>query len=794
MPRLIDQAWARPLDVVGGRMLLWMALAVFLIAPSSPSATPLPRLVVTQSGTVVTQSAEIVIPPGTVLSDPDSQGALRVAADDVVLRFAPGSVLRGAEPGTAGDTLRGIGIRIDGRRGVRIEEARVHGYFNGLLATRADELVVDGGDYSANYRQRLRSTPEAEDGGDWLFPHHNDSRKWRDQYGGAVCVEESAGVVLRRLRIREGQNGILLDRVRDSRVYDNDASFLSGWGLALWRSSGNLISRNAFDFCIRGHVEGVYNRGQDSAGILAFEQCNHNLFIENSATHGGDGFFGFAGREALGEVWMDEERTRLRRETGTQDVDALIRVPPEVAARFSALGCNGNVLLHNDFSYASAHGIEMTFSEHNVFAGNRLVENAICGIWAGYSSDTLIVSNDIAGNGGMAYGLERGGINAEHASRLRIVGNTFRDNRCALHLWWDPDLALRRLPGVLGNDRGVTENLIAGNTFHLTPHPPFQGLRPEERLVVLHLRDDGQGNVRDNRYFGNTLRLEHPQAREFELGLGCQPLTNGTVPHLSMPTAEAVGDTRPVGARAHLRGRHQILMDEWGPWDHQRPLVRAVRGDAQQRVWEIFGVPEEPRWASATPGMVTRVERGENQTWRVTMKTEPGVTPYDLRLTTPGWEHRLQGTLVAARWEVVFFSWTVDPREDLEAWRAEARGPAAVTGVLNSLDLNYGWGGPRDLTALPPELRAKAPAADRFGMIARTRMRLPSGHWKFTVLSDDGVRVRVDDRVVVENWTWHGPTTDVGRLVQETAAEVEIEVEHFEIDGYAVLRLDLDRD
>jgi parallel beta-helix repeat protein len=771
-----------------------MAPAVFLIAPFSHSADSLPRVVVTKPGTVFTQSAEIIIPPGAVLADPEGLGVLRVEADGVVLRFVPGSVLRGAEPGTAGDTLRGIGIRIDGRRGVRIEGARVHGYFNGLLATRADGLVVDGGDYSANYRQRLRSTPEAEDSGDWLFPHHNDTRKWRDQYGGAVCVEASAGVIVRRLRIREGQNGILLDGVRDSRVYDNDASFLSGWGLALWRSSGNLISRNAFDFCIRGHVEGVYNRGQDSAGILAFEQSNQNLFIENSATHGGDGFFGFAGREALGEIWADDERARLRRETGTDDVDPLIRVPLEVSARFSALGCNGNLLLRNDFSYASAHGIEMTFSEQNVFAGNRLVENAICGIWAGYSSDTLILSNDIAGNGGMAYGLERGGINAEHASRLRIIGNTFRDNRCALHLWWDPDLALRRLPGVLGNDRGVTDNLIAGNTFHLTAHPPFARLRPEEHLVVLHLRDEGQGNVRDNRYIGNTVRLEHSQAREFDLGQGCEPLTEGMVPVPAYPTAEALGDTRPVGARARLRGRHQVLMDEWGPWDHERPLVRAVRGEAHQRIWEIFGVSEEPRLASDATGVVTRVERGENRNWRAILEGEPGVTPYHLRLMAPGWEHRIEGTLVVARWEVVFFPWTVDPREDLEAWRAEARGPGAVTGVVNALDLNYGWGGPRDLAALPSEVRARAAGTDRFGMIARARMRLPPGRWTFTVLSDDGVRVRVNQRTVLENWTWHGPTTDRGWHEQETDVEVGIEVEHFEIDGYAVLRVEMERD
>ena len=83
---------------------------------------------------------------------------------------------------------------------------------------------------------------------------------------------------------------------------DNDFSFNSGWGIALWRCARNVISRNAVDFCVRGYSHGVYNRGQDSAGIFVFEQNNENVFAENSATHGGDCFFGFAGREALGQT------------------------------------------------------------------------------------------------------------------------------------------------------------------------------------------------------------------------------------------------------------------------------------------------------------------------------------------------------------------------------------------------------------------------------------------------------------------------------------------------------------
>jgi hypothetical protein len=58
-------------------------------------------------------------------------------------------------------------------------------------------------------------------------------------------------------------------------------------------------------------------------------------------------------------------------------------------------------------------------------------------------------------------------------------------------------------------------------------------------------------------------------------------------------------------------------------------------------------------------------------------------------------------------------------------------------------------------------------------------------------LSDDGVRVSVDDKPVIENWTWHGPTRDLGTLELAADKTVEIVVEHFQIDGYAVLEFSL---
>ncbi|MBL9126745.1 MAG: right-handed parallel beta-helix repeat-containing protein [Verrucomicrobiales bacterium] len=761
------------------------------------SAAGLPKVTVTHDDTVIRESCEIVIPPGTVIADSNGNGVLRIEADDVTVRFAAGSVLRGAAEGTPWDGLRGIGIRVIGRRGVRVQEARVHGYFNGLVATHADALELAGGDYSDNYRQRLRSTPESEDGSDWLFPHHNDERKWRDEYGGAVCVESSAGVTIRDLRVRRGQNGIVLDRVTDSSVYDNDASFLSGWGLALWRSSRNVVARNAFDFCVRGHVEGVYNRGQDSAGILCFEQCNDNVFASNSVTHGGDGFFGFAGREALGEIWMEAERIRLRAATGKEDVDGLIRVPVEVAKELSARGCNRNRLIGNDFSYAAAHGIEMTFSEGNVIAGNRLVENAICGVWGGYSSDTWMVDNTFEGNGGMAYGLERGAINMEHGFGNRILGNRFRNDKCAIHLWWDNDAGLLKLPGVAGHPAGVHGNVVAGNRFEIGPDHPFRNLGKDERLVVLQLRDDGVGNVRDNVYTRNTVVLTASNAVEFAFSKGCEAPTAGPVPKRRLPRLSIPGRANPVGARSHLRGRDKIVMDDWGPWDHEEPLLRQAASTGGKRVFDLFGTRELPR-AEVLRGNVEarwfgipdegRGIRGH----RLEIQGPPGVTPYEVRVSAGDWTRAVGGTWVSTTWDCVFFPWPADtdPREKPDAWRRLAEGPLAVRASSGSLDFAYGWGGPKDLR-LEGDLRAKGPGGDRFGMIARTRLALPRGTWRWVSNSDDGIRVKVGSRVVLENWTWHGPTRDQAEFVQETDGEVNVEVEHFEIDGFSVLRLEL---
>jgi parallel beta-helix repeat protein len=544
------------------RVILWLAATISVWAQDATN----PRIVLSKDDTEIAQSCVVEIPAGYILADANTNGVIRITADDVRVRFI--GELRGATNGTPWDTLRGIGIRVDGHKNVRIENAKISGFKNGILATGADGLVVSDCDFTDNYRQHLKSTREAESGDDWLFPHHNDQHKWHDEYGGAVCIENATNVIVRRITVRRGQNGILLDRVNDSQIYDNDCSYLSGWGLAMWMSSGNTITRNAFDFCVRGHVEDVYNRGQDSAGILCFEQSSDNLFAENSVTHGGDGFFGFAGHNAIGESWWNHQRELLRASTGKKDVDDLIKPPAELERLLSDRGCNHNVLIGNDFSYSSAHGIELTFSEDNTIARNRLVENGICGFWGGYSSRTLIAENDFERNGGMSFNLERGAINMEHASDNLILKNDFVNNKCAVHFWWDDDGVLMRFPGVAGNDKAVSGNVIAKNHFEINGNIDFKRVGPNVRFVILQMRDPSKKHVHENYFFGNDVKLKHPLAVEFAFSDYIDVIRAGKAPSYTLPKYQPLGTSHPVGNRRQLGDRRFIVMDEWGPKEY----------------------------------------------------------------------------------------------------------------------------------------------------------------------------------------------------------------------------------
>ena len=714
---------------------------------NAQAASGLPVLMLTAEHTVVTQSCRIVIPPGTVISSSDNQGVIQIAAGNIELEFAEGSYLRGAPAGTPPDRYRGCGIRLNGQSGVTIRGAHLSGYWCGVWATKADGLLLENIDASDNRRGHLKSTPKAEDESDWLFGHNNDQHEWLTNYGAALYIEQSGGVTVRDSRVWHGQNALCLDRVTGARIYDNDFSFNSGWGVALWRCTSNIISRNALDFCIRGYSHGVYNRGQDSAGIFVFEQNNRNVFAENSVTHGGDGFFGFAGREAIGET--GEHPAGWYRRRGNSD----------------------NILMGNDFSYAAAHGIENTFSFGNEYLTNRIVGNAICGIWAGYSRETLIAGNDLEENGEMGYGLERGGVDIDHGGDNQILNNTFVKNKCGVHLWGGPNPEFDKRKWAGANGYASTGSFIAGNTF-----------TGDE--LAFHFRGPGEVALGSN-------RLERV-AREIIDEPGYQVNRQATVVpfQVHLPGVGIPGKSHPIGARTSLRGRQNIIMTEWGPWDHQAPLARLMQSGGGSAIYEVLQVPGSELKAEAVGDQVRCALEPGSMDSRLTLSCAgPGVWPYTLHLRAAGKPlASFEGTLIAAKWRATFFPWptAIDPRTNLVAYRALAQGANAVSADVDELSFQYGMRGPSDLN-ISKAITAARFHRDHFGMIARTRLPLKKGAWQFSTLSDDGVRVSVDGRPVIENWGWHGPTRDTGQLKLAADQTVDITVEHFQIDGYAVL-------
>ncbi len=742
-------------------------------AASQPAGESLPVVEVKSDNTKITGSCVVRIAAGTVIADADNNGVIHIDADDVTVRFEEGSELRGAAPETAWDTLTGVGVRIDGRKGVKLDGARVHGFKVGVYASNAPGLGLSKIDASDNFRQRLKSTPTAEDASDWLYPHHNDDHQWMKNYGAAVYVERSENVEVRDVRVRRGQNGIVLDRVSNSRIFDNDCSFLSGWGIAMWRSSSNIVCRNSLDFCVRGHVEGVYNRGQDSAGVLMFEQCSNNQIVENSATHCGDGVFGFAGVEAIGET-----------PAPTPDFD------------YKRRGCNDNLFMDNDLSFSAAHGLEMTFSYGNMIVRNRLVENAICGIWGGYSQDMLIVENQIHANGGMAYGLERGAINIEHGSGNRIYVNNMINNRAGIHLWWDDDKNLLQKPGVKANYRKGEGNKIANNGIVFDKRVSFANIRPDEKFVALQVRDLVGGSLTEIGWFQNQLLMRRQGAVEHELSPGVALVERQALTGYSLPPPNKMGLTRPIGVRKALRGRETILMTEWGPWDHESPLVRPSRVGSGEIAYDLFklspGVEVRVSGDGVSPTIVKPTSDAPNGS--VSIKAaSPGVYPFEMTVSDGGFRQVVGGVLVSASWDAAFFAWSkdTDPREKIDAWRALASGADAKKTTLDNLTLKFAMDGPNSLAGVKEKLGDGAPGNDHFGVIATSKLRIPKGTWRVTTTSDDGVRVLVDGKPVVENWTWHGPTKNEGTFTVDKDGEVSVTVEYFEIDGYSTLEFEL---
>jgi PKD repeat protein len=93
--------------------------------------------------------------------------------------------------------------------------------------------------------------------------------------------------------------------------------------------------------------------------------------------------------------------------------------------------------------------------------------------------------------------------------------------------------------------------------------------------------------------------------------------------------------------------------------------------------------------------------------------------------------------------------------------------------------INYSWGNGGPGSGVPN---------DNFSVRWTGRFTFLAGSQTFTTVSDDGVRLWVDNVLVVDFWTDHGPTTRTGTRTM-TAGDHDVKVEYYERTGGAVIQV-----
>ena len=524
-------------------------------------------------------------------------------------------------------------------------------------------------------------------------------------------------------------NGLLLVRSDGLAIRDNDFSFNSGLGIGLYRSSDDTIVHNRLDYNVRGYSHGLYSRGQDSADLLMYEQSCRNVVADNSLTHGGDGVFLWAGQTTM--------------DSGTG-------------------GANDNLISANDVSYATANGIEATFSR-NTITGNRAWGSEY-GVWGGYSFESRIAGNDFRGN--------RTGIAIEHGQDNEISANRFALDSTAIQLWADSiessDWGYPKHRDTRSRDYRITGNLFVGNRVALRA-------RHTARLAFMINR---WADVDSLAVLGDTTG--------FDL-LGNEATRDTAMPPVEPPAGLPILSGYPASTLSQ-RDRSAIIVDEWGPYDWRSPKLWPLPGDSTRSVPLRLGVlGPVGRWRlvsrrgvaalSSTSGRVgdtlgVTPSSGSLGDWNVTLEYRGAATMSPRGITrAAGQPYRFSYERFepSIDWSVRFFSWS--DTSDLFAQPIDS---------THAARLDFMW-------YRPPRTWAHLPQ-ERWSLRATGTVDLPPGAYTLRAISDDAVRVWVDGKLVIDAWTPHESRADAAPI---TGGRHEMRVEYYQNDGWVELRVEV---
>ena len=729
--------------------------------------TALPSFLFAQSleislskGLVINESCKVT--PGTYfLSSPSQkEPCIIISGENLVIDFQ-NAEMRGAAEGVLPNQFAGTAITIKGKN-ITLKNARARGYKIAIFAEGVEGLTLENCDFSYNYRPRLRSIREREDFSDWLSYHHNEQDEWL-RYGAGIYLKNCLRATVKGCRITGCQNALLMTGCNDGLAYNNFFTFNSGLGIGLYRSSRNKLMHNRLDWNVRGYSHGFYQRGQDSAGILLYEQSSQNTIAYNSATHCGDGLFLWAGQTTM--------------DTGEG-------------------GCNDNIIFGNDFSYAPANGVEVTFSRNRV-QGNKIIE-CTYGIWAGYSFGSTFTGNFIADC--------KTGIAIEHGQNDTIQRNAFQFDSTGIELWaretqpadWgyaqkrdtrsrdailDRNIFLNtRKPLKISNSKNIFVN---GENLFLGFDKLLETSKPNENLKFIR-NDIYSTEAKISEVWANpelaaskNLNFSHPDKNPEN------PYAALDIPLNELKEPDSLADGMlAMLPKGFPRGRKFILMDEWGPFDFRRPIASldTIAGNLYSLVligpsgsWKITKM-EGVKSVSAKRGSVPTALTLERDTASEAVfiefeYTSPQVTKTvfgEIVTTGKVYKFDFQRFEKEIEWHTKFFNY--DSIATPETFMAKY----PIAEKLQK-DLAFAWWGSP----------AEAVHEDKFATLSTTNFNIAPGEYILEVTSDDGVRLYLDDKLLIDHWDIHEPETDEVTVL--LGGQHNIRIEHFDAGGFATL-------
>ena len=443
-------------------------------------------------------------------------------------------------------------------------------------------------------------------------------------------------------------------------------------------------------------------------------------------------------------------------------------------------GCNDNMIIGNDFSYAPTNGIEVTFSR-NTIKDNRVFE---CdhGIWGGYSFESTISDNKFRDN--------RIAIAIEHGQNNTITHNLFSKDKEAIKLW-----ARKEQPANWGyakyRDTKSHDYTIISNSFN--SNPIVLNLNRTEGLNVFSNTIAGSDMVykTDSTVVGLDTAINYDLVKKVEEGEKDIP-----IPAVSKPNDPFKGGGR-------LAGRKNIMVNEWGPYDFRSPIIWNTNPTDSSNILKFDLVGPKGKWRIKSFKGVKNISamNGTFPSSITAAKIQGDKTDILIqleyigdRITTP------VGQVIPAGKPYQFsFSKFFQPINFQVRWFAldTAVHNPITTGELfppnvrmqpiqkeHVKKLDYAWWG-----GLKAEDHYK-----QFITVAEGEAVLEKGEYELGLTWDDAVRLYVDGKLLINEWNPalykfdESPHRKIKLLLEGRHTFL---VEHLELGGFATLSLGL---